>query len=158
MRIVHNNKVLAGFLICSVILLVIGIFSFEAGRKSISSNKWVNHSHEVLYEFEKILITSVDATVGERGYIITGEEKFLDPYFTAKAEAKQHFKNIQSLAKDNPVQLGNIDTIENLFGKLTNFYGECIALRKAGKPAEAISLFQTGQGVRIEDSIKRRYT
>ena len=60
MNIAANKKILADFLICCAILLVTGIFSFAANRKFIATNKWVNHTHEVLHEFEKILITPLD--------------------------------------------------------------------------------------------------
>lgn len=150
-----NKKILIGFLICCAILLVIGIFSFETSRKFISANKSVDHTHQVLHEFEKILITSLDATIGERGYIRTGEEKLLEPYFTAKTEAKLHFATVRALTKDNLSQRVNIDSLENLFGKLTGFYEQCIALRKAGRPDDAIALFLTGRGVRIESDLKK---
>jgi len=70
-KITLDKKILAGFIACSAVLFVVAVISFNNSEKFIDTNQWVNHTHEVLYEFDQILVSSVDAETGARGSSIS---------------------------------------------------------------------------------------
>src|SRR5580658_5221412 len=76
----RNNKSCTGFIVSAVILVATAIFAIRNNEKFIDTTQWVNHTHEVLQEFDQILTRTVDAETGVRGYVVTGNEVFLDPY------------------------------------------------------------------------------
>ena len=96
-----SQKILAGFIICTIILIGVAVFSFRNNEKFIESNEWVNHTHEVLYEFDQVLMGCVDAETGSRGFVITGNEWFLEPYTNAKIKIVEHLDKVKNLKHVN---------------------------------------------------------
>ncbi len=97
---------------------------FEAAEKAVNKNfelvgktvGWVDHTHEVLASAARILAHAVDMETGMRGYLLAGEEDFLEPYSAGKAA---FFKDIQALQKtvdDNPPQVARLKEAEVLIG------------------------------------------
>ena len=70
MKMTLDRKILLGFIACALILFGVAIFSFKNSEKFIASNAMVDHTNQVLYEFDQILISSIDAETGTRGFII----------------------------------------------------------------------------------------
>src|ERR1700716_1632653 len=121
MKITLEKKILTGFIICSLILLVVAAISFKNSEKVIDSNQWVNHTHEVLFEFEQVMASSVDAETGTRGFVITGNENFLEPFRDAQLKLSEHLARARELTRDNPVQQKNIESLEKLIDTHKNF-------------------------------------
>ena len=61
-------------------LLLIGILSYANTRKLVQTAGWVTHTHQVLEANAQILSLLKDAETGQRGYLITGEQRYLEPY------------------------------------------------------------------------------
>ena len=83
MKMTLSQKILAGFIACTIVLAAVAIFSFRNSEKFIDTNQWVNHTYEVLNELDQLLTATVDAETGVRGYVISGNEVFLEPYNNA---------------------------------------------------------------------------
>ncbi len=149
-----TKKILAGFIISSALLLIVGILAYDASIKFIAANNSVSRNHRVLHGFEKFLLNSVDATAGKRGYILTGDETFLASSAEAKAGGQQYLDNIRTLTKDNPAQQAKLDTLKHLYTQLIAFYQGGIDLRRSNREPEAMALLRTGQGIRIENAIR----
>ena len=109
-----DRKILTGFIACAVILVGVAIFSFKNSEKFKASNAWVDHTNQVLFEFQQILISSVDAETGVRGFVITGDGSFLEPYANAIKRSVEHLDKVKELTKDNPTQQKNIEELEKL--------------------------------------------
>ena len=60
-----ERKIVTGFIACILVLFAVAIFSFTTSKKFIASNAMVDHTNQVLYEFEQILVLSLDAEAGE---------------------------------------------------------------------------------------------
>jgi len=150
-----DRKILSGFIVCCVVLLVVAVISFKNSEKFIDTNQWVNHTHEVLYEFEQILVSSVDAETGTRGFVITGEEKYLEPFSNSKVKLLEHVNKARELTKDNPTQQENIEAIQELITSHIGHLERCIELRKIKDFESAKMLVTTGEGKRILDEIRK---
>ncbi|HEV7231635.1 MAG TPA: CHASE3 domain-containing protein [Bacteroidia bacterium] len=149
-----RKKILAGFITCSAILLIIAFFSFKNTRSFTETNKWVNHTHEVLYEFEQTLQGSVDAQAGAWGYIVTGQEIYLAPFTAAEKNIFEHIRQVKDLTRDNPVQQKRIDTLEGFLTRHLNALDQRVeARRKNFESAKA--LIETGEGLNTQNAIRR---
>src|ERR1700748_2105260 len=84
-RFDRNLRLGYGFSI--VILLVIGLISWLTLNSLLSSNRAVAHSGEVMQKLEQLLSTMKDAETGQRGYLLSGQENYLDPYKGAEQQA-----------------------------------------------------------------------
>ena len=71
-----------GFGISLLLLLASSTASYVSIRKQIHNSAMVDHSRRVMSRVNKILQDLQNAETGQRGYLLTGMEKFLDPYKT----------------------------------------------------------------------------
>ena len=65
-----------GFVLALVVLVVNALLSSWGIRALVSTNALVVHTHEAISQLEEIALTLREAEVGQRGYIITGEEAY----------------------------------------------------------------------------------
>src|ERR687883_598003 len=112
MKWTTEQKLGVGFRAALAILIVNALFSYQAARKLIENDRRVAHTHEVLAELEGLLSTMKDAETGSRGYIIAGDESYLEPYRAAFARINDRLKRIGELTADNPVQQGRLPLLE----------------------------------------------
>ena len=153
MKLTLAKKILIGFLICTLILFGVAVFSFKNSEKFVSSNAWVDHTNQVLNEFGQILICTVDAETGMRGFVVTGQDNYLEPYNNTISKVPEHFDKLKELTQDNPVQQRNIAELQNEYNEHIDFILKCINLRRTDFE-KARALVATGEGKRIEDSIR----
>ena len=148
-----RKKILLGFIVCASILLMVAVFSFRNSEKLISTNKWVNHTYAVLFEFEQMRSSSINAETSMRGYVITGNEQFLAPFNNSKISIFEHLKTIKTLTSDNLVQQKNIAPLVDIcHAKIADLELK-IELRKHSfnKSKELIA---SGEGERLQNEIR----
>ncbi|MFN8346650.1 MAG: response regulator [Spirosomataceae bacterium] len=100
----------------SLLLLLISLFaSFYSMQKLIKNSELVNHTNEVLIEAENIISYMKDAETGQRGYLITGDPTFLDPYNSAYEKTATAYHKISALTFDNVMQQRHLAEVKNLY-------------------------------------------
>ena len=78
-----------------VILVIIGGTSYWSTTQLIDNSKEVTHTHEVLADLEELLSVMKDAETGQRGYLLTGDDRYLIPYDTALKEVEQRLTAVR---------------------------------------------------------------
>ncbi|MFV7235712.1 response regulator [Flavobacterium sp. ZB4R12] len=154
MEMTLGRKIVIGFIACALVLLGVAIFSFKNSEKFVASNALVNHSNQVLYEFEQILMSSVDAETGVRGYVITGDDDFLKPFTSANTKVTEQLDKIKELTKDNPNQQKYIAELAKEIKMRFDNLNKCIALRKTDFK-KAIEFVASGEGKQLQDEIRK---
>lgn len=149
-----RQKILIGFAGCVVVLAVVATVSFRNSEKFIDTNKWVNHTHEVINEFDLIMAYTVDLETGMRGYVITGNTAFLDPYREARANLDNHLVKVKKLTEDNPAQQANIDLLSKVIAESRGYMEEVIQLRQSDY-ALAQKSIADGKGKDLQDQVRR---
>src|ERR1700680_499978 len=92
-----ENKTGAGLVGAGLILRLVAGLLYRNARGFIEASQWVSHTHEVLAELEATLSSVADAQTATRGYIITGQEAFLEPYQAAASGLRAHLDPLKSL-------------------------------------------------------------
>jgi len=75
-----KTKILIGVCTPLALGLAIGGISSVTISSIVESNKWVDHTRVVLADSADIIGSAVDMETGMRGYLLAGEDGFLDPY------------------------------------------------------------------------------
>lgn len=148
-----DKKILIGFISCSLVLILVAVISFRNSEKFIETGVWVNHTHGVLYEIEHILLSSVDAEAGVRGYAISGNETFLESFAASRIAAISHLNEVRRLTADNPMQQKNIDLLEIALANRINNLEGCIQLGQRGSLDSARQFVASLQGKRFQDEL-----
>jgi CHASE3 domain sensor protein len=123
-----------GFGISLVLLVISSVASYLSIQKLLDSTKMVKHTDEVILNVENILSTLKDAETGQRGFLLTGDYKFLEPYNGSYQRAISSAEKVQQMTVDNPVQQDNIFQLKAIITNRLNRLQKLIDDKKAGKP------------------------
>ncbi|MDM0013918.1 response regulator [Variovorax sp. J22P168] len=117
---------------------------------------WVEHTDRVTGSASELQRRSIDMETGMRGFLITGDDRFLEPYESALARVKNDTGALRSLVSDNRAQVDRVDRIASLQEAWNAFAREAIDLRRSGGDyAQAVRL---GRGKRLTDDMRNEYT
>ncbi len=154
MKLTLDRKILIGFALCTLVLLAVAGFLFRNNEKFIGTNKWVNHTREVLYELSQVLSNSVEIQGNSHSYLLTGNETYLQLLNTAKSNALQHLNLARELTRDNPAQQRNLDALEPLLQARIKFSEKVLTVKQEKGLAEAQKLLAEGEGRRLLEQIR----
>jgi len=146
--------IVGGFVV--LVILLIGTFTVSlANLRSISSTgDAVTRTYSVIVALDRLLLAAVDAETGERGFIITGDATYLDPYERARRAISLDISQVRELVADDPEQRGDLDLLSAATEVKLQELAEAIQLRqKAGFPA-AQTLVMTNVGKRTMDGMR----
>lgn len=108
--------------------------------------------HALTYELEKNM---VDMETGQRGYVITGQESYLDPYIEGKEKLVELKEQLAGLISDNPAQLTLLQDIHNSMIDWIQVAGEpVVSLRQANDLDAVRQFFATDPGKADMDEIR----
>lgn len=101
-----------GLLLALLLFLVgLSLYNFRLlGQASAYSTR----SYQTIYQSEALLQSLLNMETGVRGFLVTGEEPFLDPYNQGRANFKLHLANTRELMKTVPEQIVRLDELERL--------------------------------------------
>ncbi len=142
-----NEKALF-ILIAAVLagLILNAVVSYQATLRLIENERKVAHTHEVLGALATVVNALLDAESGQRGFIITGEGRYLAPYSSEIQVVSEHIGRLRTLTSDNPRQQERIARLEPLIRFRLTMLREGLELRRS-KGAEAGRAFiQSGRG------------
>jgi PAS domain S-box-containing protein len=115
---------------------------------------WVAHTQEVITGLENVLSLVKDAETGQRGYLITGEPRYLEPYHAAAAVIGRQVDDLERLTVDNPGQHARFPELrQRIAAKMIELEGT-IALRKAEGIDAARKVVLTDQGKAEMDALR----
>src|SRR5580698_5869058 len=109
-----NRNLQLGYGFSIVILLIVGSFSYFTIKNLLQSNGWVQHSNLVIEKLENTISIMKDAETGQRGFLLTDQEVFLEPYNGSYQKALDLVNQLKNLTRDNPVQQQNISDIKQI--------------------------------------------
>ncbi|WP_234734569.1 response regulator [Tellurirhabdus bombi] len=100
----------------SILLLIVSLLaSFYSTQKLISNSQLVNHTNQVLLEAENIISFTKDAETGQRGFLITRDATFLQPYNGSLDKVRNSYSQLRTLTRDNESQQEKLAKIEQLY-------------------------------------------
>src|SRR5688572_28545958 len=102
-------KLAIGFIVGPLILAVVGGIAYWNTTALMDSLDRQRRSYQVLQQAEVVAKTLIDAQNGQRGYILTGLDEYLEPYTTATSGAAAAIAQLDELTTENPPQQARIE-------------------------------------------------
>jgi len=96
-----------------------------------------------------------DAETGQRGFVITGNELFLQPYEAGATEIRDDLEKLAQATKDRPVLAGQIETLRDKVRAKLAEMGQTINLVRSGEQDQATELVQSDIGRELMDDIRQ---
>jgi hypothetical protein len=146
-----KSKLLGSFSLSIVALILLWFVYQQSNAQLLEARRWVEHTHTVLEKVEHVMSLLKDLETGQRGFLITGQDVFLEPYNLALAKLPATISQIRSLTSDNPDQQKRLDRLENLYAAKLAFCQKAIELRKTQGIKASTDLIATQAGKKLMD-------
>jgi PAS domain S-box-containing protein len=155
MRRSIERNVIIGLVVVFLVLIANTILSNQVANTLVRDGELVAQSHETQTELKDALSTVLQAESSARGYVITGDESYLEPYGQADGAIGRKLERLGQLIADNPEQQQRLVLLRSRAGAGLDHLGEIIDLRRRdGFPAAQASVLSNR--VKLEmDEIRR---
>lgn len=144
-------------LLTGIAVLLVAVNAYVAYRSVgilEESQTWVQHTYQVIAQVEIIMGAAKDAETGERGYLITGDPRFLAPYVNAEKEMPAELAAFETLTSDNPAQGAHLADLREHLARRNQLLQRAIDLRQGGASMAQSALAVTEQGKAEMDTIR----
>ncbi|MGD0938716.1 MAG: PAS domain S-box protein [Terracidiphilus sp.] len=112
--------------------LILGGAALWAAYELNASMRWVDHTDQVIGQSRRLLRLLVDMETGERGFLITGNDVFLQPYQEASNAIDSEYQALQGLVADDPSQQSRLEKLHVSLNHWQSYAAQMIALRRGG--------------------------
>ncbi|CAI8913912.1 Histidine kinase [Pseudomonas sp. IT-P258] len=121
----------------------------------LSTIQWVEHTDRVINNANEAVKLTVDLETGMRGFLLSGDEHFLDPYETAKPRIAVALNTLLELTDDNPVQTDRLLRLQALQQEWASYAQSMIDLQRSSGDYRAV--VKAGRGKRLTDEIRKQF-
>ena len=148
-----KRNIRLGLGISLLALIISSTASYISIHKLLDSNQWVNHTSIVIQGLDDILSRMKDVETAQRGYLLTDDEVFLEPYKGSREDVTVDIDHVQLLTADNKWQQKDFPYLNSLINQKYAIVNRTIADKKKGIPVTKTSLLE---GKNIMDHIRKQ--
>jgi len=148
-RLIH-----LGFVAAAGIMLLVGWESYRDTLRVAEAAAARKHSFDVRGLLSDTAARLVDAETGQRGFLLTGDDAYLEPYHAAIKNVDRLLAELRNSMADNPDQQKHLPELEQLIDKKLAELQRTIDLRKQNGLAAANAVVLSGEGKRWMDQIR----
>jgi CheY-like chemotaxis protein/signal transduction histidine kinase len=164
----HATKIAIGTV--TLLMGLVAVMFWQQSKASEEAKGWVLHTYEVIGHVELLFGKLKDAELGQRGFLINGNEDFLDTYENALKDSSnpdggrralqqrrsivQELAILRRLTADNPAQVSNLEEMQETVDKLLSYLAATIRERKESATTPAGSKFDMHHGKTLMDQAR----
>ncbi len=148
-----RTKILLGYAIPSLFTMLTALIIYQALTLSLNTAEQETATISSINLLNSLIKAAVNMETGVRGFLITGNEDFLEPYDAGVEEFNQILPQLKPLL--SPTQVAQVEQIEVLHGRWLRQVAEPeIALQRAGNTESAFDLVRSGHGKQLLDEMR----
>jgi two-component sensor histidine kinase len=138
------SRLLISIVVVSFILLLAAAgLTLRVSRQADDADRWVVHTMEVKQTLMQLETQLASAESGQRGYLITGEARFLQPFHAAAKSVPALVTKLRALVADDPAQQAKVDAVAPLIERRIQTIRETLELARQDRDAEAVTIVRT---------------
>lgn len=159
-RLNIGQKMFLGFGIVILIMLTVISNSYINFIKESEAVKWNVHTYQVIQESDDVLMSLLNMETGARGYVITGNESFFEPFNQGMDSYEEHYNKLKELMADNPMQQQRLISLEKQYQDWLNWERTKIitGIQKVSSGEseikDLIAVVQSGEGKAMMDNMR----
>ncbi len=153
MKLSLERRVALWFVLVGAIMIVSSVAMWRSLDRFIETRDQVERSHRIIVGIEGFLSQMKDAETGQRGFLLTKQEAFLEPYHSALASLDQNMADLRLLMADDPGQRARMEALRLLVREKLAYLRTNIAARRSDG-MEAGWNERLVEGKRIMDSMR----
>jgi PAS domain S-box-containing protein len=138
MKLTLERQIPLVFGIAILLLAIVVYFAFRSMNSLTETLKFEKRTQEVLSQLDETLNLAVDAETGGRGFLITADDSFLEPYHQAEQKIDGNLEKLRALTAGNPSQNEKVSKLETLIRERIDLMRDAIELRRQKNSIEAV--------------------
>ena len=147
----YKRNILLSFGVSLIVLILSSAASWFSIRNLLDSEKWVNHTVKVISQLDFIISRMKDAETGERGYLLTKDTVFLQPYNGAQTAVEAAIDSAKRQTIDNAEQQKDFSLLSTLVSKNIQYMDRNILTNRGGG---MVSVADMRKGKDVMDSLR----
>jgi signal transduction histidine kinase/CheY-like chemotaxis protein/CHASE3 domain sensor protein len=132
MRLSFQRQVLAGIAFSILLVLVVGLTSFNAIKAQQENTKWVDHTREVISTSFAVRALLLKSEANVRGFILAGHPFYEKAYRQSSESLPHQLETMQKLVADNDEQARRVDTLTSLIHARLDIMDQQYEVAKTG--------------------------
>jgi methyl-accepting chemotaxis protein len=144
-----GTKIGVGFGLTLLIFIIAGLVSYRSIAEMIGASDARKHTYDVLGKIDTLQQQLKDIEGSPRGFALTGEEVYLQPYQAAVSALDDTIGDLRRLTADNPRQQQRLARIEPLFRSRLDVARETIDARRNGGLDATLQVIKSGRGRQV---------
>jgi PAS domain S-box-containing protein len=156
MRWPSSKRLVAGYALAFSLLVANTVVTFWNLESIDRNSRDVARTHEVLVGLEAVLSNLRDAETGQRGYLLTGDERYLAPYLQARSMVDQSVNTLKTIAANNGIRQDHIARIELVTAAKFAELEKVIAVRREQGQEAAVAAIKTDRGMALMNELRAR--
>ncbi|MDP9205176.1 MAG: CHASE3 domain-containing protein [Gemmatimonadota bacterium] len=116
----------------ALLVFLTGALAYERAKSVVADVQEVNRSHAVIEATDALLTRAIDAETGQRAYLLTGADIFLEPYIGASSDINKLLDSLRRLTRGERAQMARLDTIGKLIPERLALIEQGIEQRRSG--------------------------
>ena len=149
-----RGKIIAGFALAFAVLAAAVLVAYQSTQRLIAGGQSVAHTQEVLTELRTIQSLVQEAESAVRGYLLTGNPKFLEPYATSARRIHPQIGRMRALTADDPWQEVPLRRLEARIEEKLAWNSRAISRRPGQDPAAARAMIESSEAGRLMEQIR----
>jgi PAS domain S-box-containing protein len=142
------------FLAVALLLVISFAVIFVIGWRASRLADNLRQRQSIVQRLQAIVATAGDAETGQRGYLLTGDEKYLVPYSNALSEVRSRISALQKAATEGFVAPQEVEKIDRLVSAKFSELAQTIDLKRQHRDQDALAIVRGGQGKQLMDEIR----
>jgi signal transduction histidine kinase/CHASE3 domain sensor protein len=116
--------------------------------------RWVEHTRQVRFELERLLVSIVNVETAVRGYQLSGESELIENIEVEEQSSRSSLESLKDLMSDSPVQQERLRRLASLVDEKITVLHKRLQVYQEQGPAAAAELFRSFKGQRLMDEIR----
>jgi signal transduction histidine kinase/CheY-like chemotaxis protein/CHASE3 domain sensor protein len=149
-----DTPILIGLAGALLFFVVSTVASLQTTRSLRENNARVVQTHEIIVAIDLLQSDVQDAETGQRGYLLTGNERYLEPYERARLQLASRFKELEAFVGSSPAQQRHLVELRTNVDRKLDELARTIALRRDGNVEAALVLVNSDIGKIAMDALR----
>ena len=151
--IVRLRVILWVFVITAVVVLGSTFVTYQFGNQVLRAHEREQIRRQVIMDLDGITSTVKDAETGQRGFIITGDERYLAPFNDALSRLPGEIEKFKSMPRLD-ISAADVDRVTRLVDQKIAELGKTVELRRTGGFDAAAEVVRSGQGQQMMEKLR----
>ncbi len=137
-----------------LLLLITVAAALWQTNQGVELNQDVRQSIEQRSSLRLLMRGMQDAETSQRGYLLTGDEDYLGPFFAGRADIDRELANLDRFAGDDQARLAEVRRLHELVSAKLDELQQTIDLRRAGRGSVSMEMVRSDRGKALMDEFR----